>query len=450
MSGRGKGGKGLGKGGNMRHRKVLRDNIQGITKPALRRLARRGGVKRISGLIPEEMRSVLKVFLENVIRDSVTMTEHARRKTVSVSDVVYTLKRQGRPLWGICSPTRPSTEATKAKAYEKRFLAKLASDDWKIPSKYEVESDKQTVTFVRLTTNNIILKFPPFNANFNVYLSTGKQFLIKALDDSGKRKAMALDRALSYIDTPTPEGLVPFGLDEDNKIELMPALTPAYGNFTLDHCNELIDLMAALRDRQIFYFDLKLSNVLLDHGSVILGDVEEAYPKVRLLAHIYWACTTKAKQTECLALIRACKPRNTGVLVDDITPEQLVETTKETDYLRISVTHSPKDIEVLLKPLTNHGLVVGKRQPAGQILLSFKGVKDVSQALSAIQKAHTLLTQWALAMTALEAMFDTEDEYDKWAAKTVNKMNSTDELTVKKPGKEDWIKVARKVYAFGG
>ena len=32
MSGRGKGGKGLGKGGAKRHRKVLRDNIQGVTK----------------------------------------------------------------------------------------------------------------------------------------------------------------------------------------------------------------------------------------------------------------------------------------------------------------------------------------------------------------------------------------------------------------------------------
>ena len=56
MTGRGKGGKGLGKGGAKRHRKVLRDNIQGITKPAIRRLARRGGVKRISGLIYEETR----------------------------------------------------------------------------------------------------------------------------------------------------------------------------------------------------------------------------------------------------------------------------------------------------------------------------------------------------------------------------------------------------------
>lgn len=38
MSGRGKGGKGLGKGGAKRHRKILRDNIQGITKPAIRTL----------------------------------------------------------------------------------------------------------------------------------------------------------------------------------------------------------------------------------------------------------------------------------------------------------------------------------------------------------------------------------------------------------------------------
>ena len=88
MSGRGKGGKGLGKGGAKRHRKVLRDNIQGITKPAIRRLARRGGVKRISGLIYEETRGVLKSFLEAVVRDAVTYTEHARRKTVTALDVV--------------------------------------------------------------------------------------------------------------------------------------------------------------------------------------------------------------------------------------------------------------------------------------------------------------------------------------------------------------------------
>lgn len=97
------GGKGLAPGKNnqsKRHRKVLRDNIQGITKPAIRRLARRGGVKRISGLIYEETRGVLKVYLEKTIRDAVTYTEHAHRKTVTAMDVVYALKRQGKSLYG--------------------------------------------------------------------------------------------------------------------------------------------------------------------------------------------------------------------------------------------------------------------------------------------------------------------------------------------------------------
>ena len=64
MSGRGKGGKGLGKGGAKRHRKILRDNIQGITKPAIRRLARNSGLKRIPGLIYKDT-GVLKVLLQN-------------------------------------------------------------------------------------------------------------------------------------------------------------------------------------------------------------------------------------------------------------------------------------------------------------------------------------------------------------------------------------------------
>jgi len=42
----------------------------------------------------------LKVFLEIVIRDAVTYTEHAKRKTVTSMDVVYALKHQGRTLYG--------------------------------------------------------------------------------------------------------------------------------------------------------------------------------------------------------------------------------------------------------------------------------------------------------------------------------------------------------------
>ena len=93
-------GKGKGKGGAMRHRQVLRDNIKGISKPAIRRLARRGGVKRVSNLIYEETRGVLKLFLEQTIRAAVTYTEFAKRKTVTSMDVVHALKRNGRTLYG--------------------------------------------------------------------------------------------------------------------------------------------------------------------------------------------------------------------------------------------------------------------------------------------------------------------------------------------------------------
>ena len=79
---------------------MTKDVILGITKPAIRRLARRGGVKRISGTIYEETRNVLKLFLQNVVKDAVTYTEYARRKTVTAMDIIYALKRQGRTLYG--------------------------------------------------------------------------------------------------------------------------------------------------------------------------------------------------------------------------------------------------------------------------------------------------------------------------------------------------------------
>jgi len=100
MSGREKRGKGLGNGGAKRQRKVLTDNKQGITKSAIRSLARRAGVRRISGLVYEQTRDTLKAFLENVIRDAVTYTEHAKRKIVTAMDVVYSMKRLAETRYG--------------------------------------------------------------------------------------------------------------------------------------------------------------------------------------------------------------------------------------------------------------------------------------------------------------------------------------------------------------
>lgn len=91
MSGRGRG------------RKIIRESIHGISKPAIRRIARRGGVKRLTGTVYEEIRYVLKSFIESVVKDAVTYAEFSRRKTVSELDIILSLRRRGKTLLGFGS-----------------------------------------------------------------------------------------------------------------------------------------------------------------------------------------------------------------------------------------------------------------------------------------------------------------------------------------------------------
>ena len=102
MPGKGMGGKSYGKikAKRNKHGSANRDTILGITKPAIRRLARRGGVKRISNGIYDETRIILREFLKLAIQDAVTYTEYCKRKTVSAQDVIFALKRRGNTLYG--------------------------------------------------------------------------------------------------------------------------------------------------------------------------------------------------------------------------------------------------------------------------------------------------------------------------------------------------------------
>ncbi|CAD6938763.1 hypothetical protein CF336_g8743 [Tilletia laevis] len=93
-------GKGIGMGGARRHVRILRDNIKGVTRPSLRRLARRGGVKRISAAVYDEAREAFHAYLRKVIADSIVYSDHGKRKTVTSMDVIYALKRQGHTLYG--------------------------------------------------------------------------------------------------------------------------------------------------------------------------------------------------------------------------------------------------------------------------------------------------------------------------------------------------------------
>lgn len=70
-----------------------------VSTAAIRRLARRGGVTRMRGDVPEDIREALKDFLKDVLSKTVTYTDAARRKTVMTMDVVHALKSMGRTLY---------------------------------------------------------------------------------------------------------------------------------------------------------------------------------------------------------------------------------------------------------------------------------------------------------------------------------------------------------------
>eukprot|EP00919_Chromeraceae_sp_WS-2016_P029598 GHVR01070417.1.p1 GENE.GHVR01070417.1~~GHVR01070417.1.p1 ORF type:complete len:103 (-),score=10.06 GHVR01070417.1:92-400(-) len=99
MAGKGKIGKQATKGKKyvMPSRKI---ENPAITGGAIRRLARRGGVKRISPGTYPGTREYIDDFLGQVVKDSATYAEHARRTTITAMDVVYALKRSGKVIYG--------------------------------------------------------------------------------------------------------------------------------------------------------------------------------------------------------------------------------------------------------------------------------------------------------------------------------------------------------------
>jgi histone H2A len=85
-----------------RYRRVLRDNIQGLTHHAIGALCARAGVLKLSHLVFEELRGVVKAHLSHLIRDTVQFSEHCRSKIVKPEHVLKALQvgRKRRELWG--------------------------------------------------------------------------------------------------------------------------------------------------------------------------------------------------------------------------------------------------------------------------------------------------------------------------------------------------------------
>jgi histone H4 len=86
-----------------RHRKIVRASR--MNDQALRRLARRGGVKRISKAVLDAARDALKKFLTPIIYTATEIVKMKGRNTVTNTDMVYALKYHGRTLYGYSDQT---------------------------------------------------------------------------------------------------------------------------------------------------------------------------------------------------------------------------------------------------------------------------------------------------------------------------------------------------------
>jgi histone H3/H4 len=80
-------------------RKILRDNIQGLTKPSLMRLIKVAGCARASGLVYEELRGMIKVELEHSLEKIATIVEGSRKKTLTFEALKFYADGEGEKLY---------------------------------------------------------------------------------------------------------------------------------------------------------------------------------------------------------------------------------------------------------------------------------------------------------------------------------------------------------------
>jgi len=99
-----------------------------IPNPAIARLARKAGAFRLSALIYEKARTILTEWLETLVRKSVILSDHGRRKTVLEQDVITVLRQMGLDQVGVSlkgrCPVYPSqtrkTKGTKVRNFTHR------------------------------------------------------------------------------------------------------------------------------------------------------------------------------------------------------------------------------------------------------------------------------------------------------------------------------------------
>ena len=125
------------KGGRKKFLKILRDNEHGLTDNSLKRLALRAGITTVSAGSYNQMKAIIKEFLQDVLSRATTVMTHRRGKTIMIKDVKYGLEASGyRKLYGVpgdlktCPVSERKTVKSQIQDYQNNghgcvFLAQL-------------------------------------------------------------------------------------------------------------------------------------------------------------------------------------------------------------------------------------------------------------------------------------------------------------------------------------
>jgi len=105
-----------------------------IAKPSLVRVARRAGVVSLQELMYPEMRRIINMQIDNIIKFAYIFAKYRDRKTITFDDVKLALERLGLKVWGVnriekvnrsglktTSPKRKIQRGTKAVREVKKY-----------------------------------------------------------------------------------------------------------------------------------------------------------------------------------------------------------------------------------------------------------------------------------------------------------------------------------------
>lgn len=145
-------------------RRIINDNIQGLSNPAISRLAHTSSAKYISSMIYEEVRGLAKVFVEEMVKRAVLYAEHGKRKTITHEDALYALELIGRKMYftGDAKLARCSVRNSKNKKNVAKddlvdvemMVANGGADDKMKKKKRKAHPGTQALRNIRFYQNN--------------------------------------------------------------------------------------------------------------------------------------------------------------------------------------------------------------------------------------------------------------------------------------------------------